>query len=84
MKDRVVTGVNLIATVDIPRAEEGVVALGDELALVRGGVSAQHCIFINVIGIRRATRDVFGRDAQIVEATFRGNNGIFIIKQQER
>jgi hypothetical protein len=44
MEDRVMGGVDLVATVHIAYAQEGGDALGDEFTLVRRRVRAQHLI----------------------------------------
>mmetsp|Transcript_10026 Transcript_10026/g.19689 ORF Transcript_10026/g.19689 Transcript_10026/m.19689 type:complete len:265 (+) Transcript_10026:722-1516(+) len=73
----VVTGVDLVAAVDVPGAEEGVGAGAEVLALVGGGVRPEECGVVDVVGVAGGAAGVVGGDAEVVEALLGGDDGVF-------
>ena len=77
MKRRIVRGVDLVASVDVSGAEEGVRPVSEVFALVGRGVRPEQRGVVDVVGVGGGSAGMIGRDSEVVEALLGGNDGIF-------
>jgi len=75
-----VRGVDLVATVHVPSAEEAVRAAAQLFALVRGRVRPQQRLVVEVVRVAGRAAGVLRKDAEVVEALLRVDDGILRIE----